>query len=153
MPDERWPQPGRAAAIGLGGGLLGGALLGGAVMYLWGEGNLDSVNNILTRLPALDASMIEGAREGLADNNYLEMLGGSLSGTPYKIYATNAASLGIGLEWFLLLSIPARLPRWLLFGLVVWGAQKLLLLRFSVRVVKSIYLSCWLIFYTFFFLL
>ncbi len=131
---------------------LMGALLGGILMYQWGGNNVVTLNAILSRVPAVDEELIRIARDGLASNSLIEMLRGSLSGTPYKIYAANASSMHIDMGLFLLISIPARLVRWVLVGLCTRGIYLLFLQRLSNIQSSIIYLTFWLIFYILFFL-
>ena len=77
---------------------------------------------------------------------------GPLRGTPYKIYALEASCLAYPFHLFLLISIPARLVRFLLVTLLVGGLRKALG-RLSLRGARLIHLSCWTVFYAGYFFL
>lgn len=91
-----------------------GALLGGVVMYLWGSSNQLHVNQFLEKIPAINTEMIKGVITQLQEQGLVAVLLGPLSGTPYKIYAGQAAGQEINLLAFMLISIPARLVRFML---------------------------------------
>jgi hypothetical protein len=54
------------------------------------------------------------------------VLWGPLSGTPYKIYAALAPHAGVPLAAFLLISVPARLSRFLLAALAAFALGRVL---------------------------
>jgi len=93
---------------------LMGALLGGMLMYLWGNSNQSYVNHVLETIPAIDAVMIKMANNQLQQQGIIAVLLGPLSGTPYKIYAVQAAGHEISLWLFMFITIPARLIRFML---------------------------------------
>lgn len=104
---------------------LGGALLGGTVMYLWGLLDVAGAEAVLDLIPAIDPHMIEGVRRSLTDSGLFAVFLGPLAGTPYKIYAVESGSLGVGLPLFLLVSIPARGVRFvLLTALAAWISRR-----------------------------
>jgi len=79
------------------------------------------------------------------------MMWGPLSGTPYKLYAVQATSAGIGFGMFMLISIPARLIRFLIVTIishyVVAGLSRWL--PFQKR--GGVLLTVWVVFYLFYF--
>jgi membrane protein YqaA with SNARE-associated domain len=100
---------------------VGGALIGGALMYLWGLSDPQGATAMLDRVPAVSREMIARVETDLEDHWPSALLTGAFVGTPYKIYAIKAASMGIGLAPFLVVSIPARLARFVLVTLIVGG--------------------------------
>ena len=104
----------------------GGALAGGTVMYLLGGYNADETLRAIDIVPAISPRMIDKVGNGLEQGGISTMLVGAFIGTPYKIYATKAGALGISLPLFLLVSIPARLLRFVAVALLVHGISRLL---------------------------
>lgn len=90
---------------------LTGALLGGSLMYAWGI--LDPPQSVATviQVPAIDEAMVEKVKEDLIQKGLPAIVLGPTQGIPYKIFATQSPTLGIGFLPFLLTSIPARLIR------------------------------------------
>jgi len=97
---------------------LAGALIGGVAMYLWAQHDPATALHIVEKIPAISTHMALGVREALSDKGVLAVMLGPLSGTPYKLYAVQAAPAGIGLGLFLLISLPARLIRFLLVTII-----------------------------------
>lgn len=130
---------------------LAGALAGGALIYWLGATHQQTLIGMMEALPAIGPAMLERVQATLLDQGASATLLGPLSGTPYKLYAAQAAHSGIGLIPFLLISIPARMIRFLLltlasnYGLKVlsngWpGVNRLLVLS-----------VCWVLFYGWYF--
>jgi membrane protein YqaA with SNARE-associated domain len=93
-----------------------GALLGGTVMYYWGRSNLKMVVGIFHRLPAIRPVDVERVRAAMIRTGVRAILIGPLLGIPYKIYAAHA-HLTTSITNFLLVSIPARMVRFVLVAL------------------------------------
>ena len=128
-----------------------GALIGGSVMWMWGRSDPDTARAVVESLPAISSAMTAGVRQQLTDSGVAALFLGPLGGVAYKIYAVEAAHLGYGLAIFLLVSLPARLTRFVLVtsiaGAVSWTLRK----RVSLRAVRSIHVAFWIVFYAWFF--
>ena len=129
----------------------GGALIGGIIMYQWGAANYVSACRVLDAVPAISPSMIESVHEQITVQGPQAMFLGPLTGTPYKIFAVAAGNSGQTLWLFLLISIPARLLRFVILTLLATGASRVLSSRMSIRSLQAIHLSCWTLFYIAFF--
>jgi hypothetical protein len=90
---------------------VGGALIGGTVMHTWGAANPAAVVAALAAVPAIDPPMIESVSAELETFGAAAAFIGPIRMVPYKIYAAMAPATGVGLPVFLLLSLPARLLR------------------------------------------
>ena len=102
----------------------------------------------MANLPAIDPALIATAAKGYHEGP-LTMLAGSFSGTPFKLYALEAAKDG---GYSLLLLAPfLRLPRFVAVALFVGGLSKLLSRRLDVRRRLVLLGACWLLFYGFYF--
>lgn len=109
---------GLAPALRACGFALAGAILGGALMYAWGAADAATARAVLDTLPAIGPAMIGGVRASLAEYGAAALFVGPLTGVPYKIYAVEAAQAGVGPWSFILVSIPARLLRFVLIAAV-----------------------------------
>ncbi|MBD2765810.1 hypothetical protein IEE91_11545 [Kocuria sp. cx-455] len=132
-----------------------GAVLGGAVTHLWGA-RTDAARSAraLATLPAVSPAMVRRVENDYAANGYQSLLTGPLRGTPYKIYARTNGLLGRSLPRFLLWSVPARAPRFILVTAAIGGLDALgrkLLPNGPEWVRWSIFGAGWLGFYTWFF--
>lgn len=97
---------------------LAGALVGGALMFWWGVHNFNSVSTVIDAIPAINQGMLARVQLELTEQGMLAVMLGPLSGTPYKTYAIYAANTGISVWWFLLISIPARLIRFIVVTVI-----------------------------------
>ena len=131
---------------------LAGALLGGLVMYSWGATRLSSAENVLVRLPAVDQPMLAEVHRQIERSGYAALFAGPLAGRPYKIYAVYAGALGLSVWGFLLVSIPARLLRFVLLAGLTHLVARRVLSPLSVRWRQVVFCICWVSFYAWFFL-
>lgn len=92
---------------------LAGALAGGLLIYLLGVYYREPILIFYDYLPAIGLEMQERVALELAEKGAPAVFAGPASGTPYKIYAVQAAESGLGLTPFLAISVPARLFRFL----------------------------------------
>jgi uncharacterized membrane protein YeaQ/YmgE (transglycosylase-associated protein family) len=92
-----------------------GAVLGGILIYLWGQGDIVGARAFFDLLPAIAPSTIARAQSEMADVSYgLSMFKGSLSGVPFKLYASEAGAIGASLFAFVALTPLVRIPRFLI---------------------------------------
>lgn len=130
---------------------LVGALIGGTLVWVWALDHPDAIRSMFAWIPAINEAMIANVRAQLADTGITALFLGPVTGVPYKIYALEAADLGIGLLAFLAVSIPARLVRFVAVTVFVGSIGQLLQRKFSLRWVKMTHLACWSIFYIWYF--
>jgi membrane protein YqaA with SNARE-associated domain len=131
--------------------VLGGALLGGCVVWFIGQNDPEPVRTLFASLPAIRDDMFANVRLQLEENGLVALFVGPLTGTPYKIYALETADSGYGLATFVLISIPARLVRFLLVTIVAGAASQILQQRLSLRVLQGLHIAFWVSFYAWFF--
>jgi membrane protein YqaA with SNARE-associated domain len=131
---------------------LVGALIGGGLMYQWGRKNFEQVTGIVESLPGVSNRLVQREKANLKEKGVRAILLGPLKGVPYKIYAICSSSSGISFFQFLLISIPARLTRFVLSVLITELAFHRLLPTLSLMAQIAILSGFWLIFYTGYFL-
>ena len=130
---------------------LAGALIGGCVMYAWGHCDLAGIQRMVENVPAVSLSMIERVNEDLTHRGVLAIFLGPITGTPYKVYAAHAAAAGIGLWLFLLISIPARMIRFVLVTAACHYVLKFIGCSGRDKLSLSLVILFWIIFYIFYF--
>ena len=130
---------------------LGGALVGGTIMFWWGSHDKESAEDLLTEIPAIDHAMIQKVETQMEDNGVKAAFVGPLTGRPYKIYATYAGSSGENLAIFLLISVPARLLRFLALAWLTTAVSKGLLRKKSRRFSTLLLTFIWIVFYGWYF--
>lgn len=130
---------------------LVGALIGGLLMFFWGVYDQISANKFLERIPAINIEMINRVNDDLTVKGLIAVVLGPLSGTPYKIYAVQAGELGISVWGFMLVSIPARLIRFILVTMFFHYSLKIVNRVISEKHNIKILLISWLAFYVFYF--
>jgi len=128
-----------------------GAVAGGSLLWLLASGDPAPVRSLLASLPGIDASMIAGVRFQLQSEGLPALFLGPLSGTPYKLYALEAADLQLGYWVFIAISIPARLLRFVLVTIMVGALNSLLRDRLSLPWRRGFLVACWIGFYAWYF--
>ena len=124
------------------------SVVGAGVVLVWAAGDPGGATAVMAGLPAIDPALIERAGDGYHQGP-LAMLAGSFNGTPFKLYALEAAKTGgYGL---LLLAPLLRLPRFLAVALFVGGFSRLLARRLDIRRRLELLSLCWVAFYAFYF--
>ena len=101
-----------------------GAILGGSVMYVLAMNNPSGLNLFLTRVPLIDTILVNDVADKMRTDGLITLLNGPLRGTPYKIYAAQAGEQSLPFLYFLLMTISARLERFLPVVLVFGGIGK-----------------------------
>ena len=101
-----------------------GAMLGGSVMYVLAANNPSWINDLLVRVPLIDTGLVDQVAENMRTDGLVTILTGPLKGTPYKIYAAQAGEQAFSFLSFLLMTIPARLERFIPVVLVFGGLGK-----------------------------
>ena len=127
---------------------VGGALVGGTLMYLWGTADPAGARAALDMVPAVSSAEIAGVASDLREHSWWALVLGPLTGTPYKIYAVEAGALGMSLGALLLVSVPARLVRFLVVTLLAAGlARAPGLRRLSPISLSALHATFWIAFY------
>jgi membrane protein YqaA with SNARE-associated domain len=124
-----------------------GALVGGVVMYGWGHLDPTTAVAALDRVPAVSPSMIDRVESQLAGEGVVALLLGAFTGIPYKVYAVLAAVLGIPLIELLLVTVPARLARFVLVALIVSALSTTAFKSWKPTGKMWITIGFWLLFY------
>jgi len=131
---------------------LAGALVGGLIIYLWGAYDLEKAHMTIEKVPAVSPDMMARVYLELSEQGVLAIMLGPLRGTPYKVYAVHAADIGIGLWQFVLISIPARIIRFVLVTSCCHFALKAIG-KLNIKTDPLvILLTGWVIFYAYYFL-
>ena len=124
------------------------AVAGAAVVQVWAGHDASGATATMAHLPAVDRALIARAASDY-HQGALTMLAGSFSGTPFKLYALEAAK---GPDYRLLLLAPLiRLPRFLAVALFVGALSKGLSRWMDVRQRLVLLAMAWVVFYGFYF--
>jgi membrane protein YqaA with SNARE-associated domain len=130
-----------------------GAITGGVLIYKLGINYPETVYKLIVSLPAIDTDMMNEVRNKLQQSALSQMFIGAVTGVPYKVFAFEAGQQLIDLTCFILISIPARLFRWIsiivLVRLLILYLQK----RYTAKQITKIFCVFWAIFYAVFFTL
>jgi hypothetical protein len=124
------------------------SVVGAAAVLFWASRDPAGAASTMAALPAIDAALIARAAEGYHEGP-LAMLAGSFSGTPFKLYALEAAKRPD--YWLLALAPFMRLPRFLLVAVFVGGVSKVLDRWLGVRRRLVVLVFAWVLFYIFYF--
>jgi membrane protein YqaA with SNARE-associated domain len=129
---------------------LVGALFGGLLIYLLGLVDYYTISKIFNFIPGISPPLQATVHQSLQEQGVLALLWGPIHGLPYKLYALNAAALEIPLVLFLLISIPARLIRFVLVTLLTAAVSRKLARYLTTRQIYIILGFFWIVFYTFY---
>jgi hypothetical protein len=124
------------------------SVAGAAIVFAWAGRDPGGAAATMTALPAIDSSLLARAAEDY-HRGAVAMLAGSFSGTPFKLYALEAAKRQD--YALLLLALFIRLPRFLLIALFVGGVSRFLSRWLDVRRRLVLLAASWIVFYTFYF--
>jgi membrane protein YqaA with SNARE-associated domain len=106
---------------------LTGSLLAGIVMYSFGSMFPDEARRVVGHVPWVIPSMFGLVEQRYAQQGIWTLATGPFSGIPYKVYAVLGHQF-FGIGTFLLVSIPARLVRfvlaWVIAGTLGWMLRK-----------------------------
>ena len=128
-----------------------GALAGGTLMFLAGRRDAARAEAFLLRIPGIGPAMLERVRGEVASRGFTAVLLGPLSGTPYKLYAVEAGRRGLPFTAFLLVSIPARLTRFLAVTLLAAWLAHGAFPQLAVAWQFGIWFGAWAAFYAWYF--
>ena len=128
-----------------------GALIGGLVLFFWSSTDQVTARHLLEGIPGINSGMINDVNQEIIDQGLVAILFGPLSGTPYKIYAVQAAGLGANIWMFMFISIFARLIRFILVTTVCHYVLKLINVMVDKKYNLKILIIGWIIFYVFYF--
>lgn len=131
--------------------VLSGALIGGLVMYFWGVEDLKRAEEVLLEMPAIDLELLSSVENQVAESGATSLFLGPLMGRPYKTYSVYAGSTGVGLATFLLISVPARLGRFLILSWLTWWIAQKLLLTLDYKRKTFVWMAIWGSFYAWYF--
>lgn len=126
---------------------LAGALVGGVLVYLAGGRHEAALLALSDRLPAIGPGLIARVQVQLHDLGGLGLLVGGFSGAPYKLYAAQAMSAGLGLPVFIACSVVARGARFLAVALLARGVARWATQRFGDAAVRRVWWVAWIAFY------
>ena len=130
---------------------LAGAMIGGVCMFIWGQQDAKSAHRLLESIPAINAEMIDTVDRQMHEDGPLALFTGPLRGRPYKIYAVNAGAQETDLSTFILVSMPARMIRFVLLAVIAAFAAQRLLRRFSEKQVICVHVAGCCFFYSWYF--
>ena len=126
---------------------LGGALIGGVIMYTWGASEPSSAKEFLEHVPSVDNELLQGVSREVESRGAMATFSGPFAGKPYKVYAVQAGASDVNLPLFLLISVPARLLRFLLAAWITAAIFNILLKRVKPRHKIVALCGFWIMFY------
>jgi membrane protein YqaA with SNARE-associated domain len=102
-----------------------GAMAGGALMHAAGRREDGRLRALFLRIPGIGPAMLERVARQVAARGFFAVLLGPLYGTPYKLYAAESGRQDMSLAGLLLVTIPARLLRFVAVTLLAaWLAHR-----------------------------
>ena len=127
------------------------ALVGGTAMFSWGNYDLKGAERFLTEIPAIDKQLLQKVEGQIENDGVKAIFYGPIAGRPYKIYAVYAGGKEVDSLTFFLISIPARLLRFILLTWITWWVASKLLAKLQARSRTFILSGIWIAFYGWYF--
>jgi membrane protein YqaA with SNARE-associated domain len=125
-----------------------GALIGGTCLFVWGDRDPGEARRVLARVPAVSERMISQVRTEIAQQGGQALLQGPINGVPYKVYAVEAGAARLSPGLFLLISVPARLMRFVAVVLLADVVKRALERKAVGTAAQAVILGvAWLVFY------
>lgn len=132
--------------------ILAGALIGGLIVYaIARSGGAQWLADTFVFIPGISPPLLAAAGDSLAHDGWSALFSGALRGTPYKLYALQAGAQALPLGPFLLISIAARLLRFVLTTLAAWVIGRVLARLWGPARLLQIHLLFWGLFYVAYF--
>jgi membrane protein YqaA with SNARE-associated domain len=127
---------------------VAGGMVGGSVMYAWGAWDASTALAVVDAIPAIPSEMIETVHQSLSAKGLVAMVWGPVVGIPYKIYAVQAGALGLSWPMFLVMTIPARIIRFVItcvaFNLLARPVRRYL----GTKAIPWCWIGFWILNYT-----
>ena len=120
-------------------------------MFCWGNYDLKGTERFLIEIPAIDEELLNKVEQQIENNGVKATFFGPIAGRPYKIYAVYAGAKDISFPSFLLVSIPARLLRFILLTWITWWVASKLLTKLRTRKKAFVLTAVWIAFYSWYF--
>jgi membrane protein YqaA with SNARE-associated domain len=89
----------------------GVASLSGLGMWFWGAHDAEAARRVMLMVPAIGPDLLQRAHSEVAQQWFLHLVTGAMSGVPYKLYAVEAGAVTINPWLFVPASFAARLTR------------------------------------------
>jgi membrane protein YqaA with SNARE-associated domain len=128
-----------------------GALIGGCVTYCWARVNPAEARRAIGAVPGISAAMVARVGRDVHEQGSRAILWGPLRGVPYKIYAAAAGAERRPLVPFLLVSIPARIPRMALLTTAALSLNRWVIAGLPLSGRCAVVGALWLAFYVWYF--
>ena len=128
-----------------------GAVAGGILVWFCGLSDPEAARELFESIPGISRGMIQDVQAQLGELGVLAIFVGPAIGTPYKVYALEAAGQDIGLLAFALVSVPARIARFAAVAYLASLAGSQLRKIWSLRVVYAMHIVLWILFYAWYF--
>ena len=125
--------------------------LGGMAVMVWAGADPAGATAAMVALPGIDEALFAEVVETWRADGTWGMMLGSFTGVPYKLYALAASQDGTSMAAFFVLSVLARLPRFVMVALVSGTLAIRLRGRMGDRWFWALFVWTWLGFYVWYF--
>jgi len=122
-------------------------------MYGIGARAPGAARGFLDHVPAINATLIATVESEVDNRGLGAVMIGPLRGIPYKVYAVEWGARRGGLIAFLLISVPARVIRFVLAAVAARGIARAIKpwTRARARIELLLLTAFWVVFYSFYF--
>lgn len=128
-----------------------GAMAGGILMHRAGRHDKGRLRAIFLRVPGIGPSMLDRVAQQVAARGFLAVLLGPLYGTPYKLYAAEAGRRNMSLAGLMLMTVPARMLRFLAVTLLAAWLAHGVVPGLETATKYGAWAAAWTVFYAWYF--
>lgn len=129
---------------------LAGAMIGGILVFTISTNQHALIQEWMLKIPAIHGYMIEHVQQTMDEEGPFGIIFGPLFGVPYKLYALEAHNYTNAFI-FILITIPARLLRFILVSVVAFILSHQLFGNMGLKFKIIIWCMVWIIVYTIYF--
>lgn len=126
-----------------------GAVIGGTVMYLLAGRDGSAMARLLTSVPLISPEMLDSVAQQVRASGLSAVFWGPSLGIPYKIYAVEAGRQHLPYLPFVVISLAARMPRFVLVAALgaATGEGLRPLVVAHTKLIVGAYVLAWLVVY------
>jgi membrane protein YqaA with SNARE-associated domain len=125
----------------------GAASLAGLAMWTWGARDAEGARHVMLMVPAIGPDLLQRAQSGVAQQWFLHLVTGAMTGVPYKLYAVEAGAIAINPWLFVPASFAARFLRFFLTVAAMAAAKEVLSMMNRARWAYAAWAVAWLLVY------
>lgn len=116
-------------------------------MYCWGQYHYAAAYEWVESVPAINDQLMMKVKQQVEASGVLAIFMGPMQGLPFKTFAVQAHAANVSISEFILISIPARLLRFLAIACIARWLALTLLKNLQRKHLVAVWGGAWLLVY------